>query len=143
MYNRVIVTLDGSVHAECALPHAESLARGLGVPLVLLQVVPYPEVRDAAVESDWEEVARKYLEPIAERLKGEGIDARVEILWGKVEDKIVEYAEADPDSLLVISTHGRTGLARLAFGSVTEAVLRRVAAIPVVVCRCMRMTSAS
>lgn len=50
MHKKVILTLDGSELAEEALPHAEVTARGLGVKLVLLHVVPYPLVEEAVVE---------------------------------------------------------------------------------------------
>ncbi len=137
MYSKIVVTLDGSAHAECALSHAEILARNLGVELVLLQVVPYPEVRDEAVELEWQEAARKYMDDIAAGLKSLGVESRVEVLWGDVAEKIVEYVEEDKNALLVMSTHGRTGLAKLAFGSVTERVLREAKTTPVLVCRCM------
>jgi len=136
MYSKIIVTLDGSSHAECALAHAQALAKGLGVKLVLLQVVPYPEVRDEAVESDWAAQARRYMEQYAEAARSDGVEVEVEVLWGDVVEKIIEYAKNDTWALLVMSTHGRTGLARLAFGSVTERVLKEAKATPVLVVRC-------
>jgi nucleotide-binding universal stress UspA family protein len=137
MYSKIILPLDGSTHAECALPHAEALAKGLGVKLVLVQVIPYPEVRDAGVESDWATRDRQYMDGILADLKKSGLeDIQVEVLWGEVHKEIVNYAQADEDALIVMSTHGRTGLAKLAFGSVTEAVLREVTAVPVMVCHC-------
>ena len=137
MYSKIIVTLDGSAYAERALPHAEALAKGLGVKLVLLQVVPYPAVQDQAVEGDWAKEDRDYMSGLAEGLKSRGVDTEIEVLWGPVAQKIVEYADADEQALLVMGSHGRTGLARLAFGSVTEAVLREVKTTPVLVCRCL------
>lgn len=135
MYSRIVVTLDGSALAECALSHAEALAKSLGAELVLLQIVPYPEVRDEAIEGDWQAVARKYMDEIAAGLKELGVEAKVEVLWGDVVEKIVEYAEADKQTLLVMSTHGRTGLAKLAFGSIAETVLREAKETPVLICR--------
>ena len=135
MYNKIIVTLDGSEYAELALPHAEALAKGLGTKLVLLQVVPYPEVKDEAEEDEMAELDREYMGGISEGLKSRGVDTEIEVLWGPVAQKIVEYADAD-ESLLVMSSHGRTGLARVAFGSVTEAILHE-AKTPVLVIRCM------
>jgi len=137
VYSKIIVTLDGSGHAERALPHGEALAKGLGVKLVLLQVVPYPEVKDEAVEEDYAKEDREYMSGLAEGLKSHGVDTEIEVLWGDVAEKIVEYAEADEQALLVMSSHGRTGLARLAFGSVTGAVLHDAKTTPVLVCRCL------
>ena len=136
MYSKIVVTLDGSSQAECALAHAQALAKGLGVKLVLLQIVPYPEVRDEAVESDWAAEARRYMNEFAEAIRGEGVETETEVLWGEVAEKIVEYVETDKQALLVMSTHGRTGLARLAFGSVTERVLKEAKTTPVLVVRC-------
>lgn len=137
MYSKIIVTLDGSVHAERALPHAEALAKGLGVKLVLLQVVPYPEVKDQAVEEDYAKEDREYMNGLAIGLESRAVDTEIEVLWGDVAEKIIEYAETDEQALLVMSTHGRTGLARLAFGSVTQAVLHDAKTTPVLVSRCM------
>ena len=136
MYSKIVVTLDGSSQAECALAHAQALAKGLGVKLVLLQIVPYPEVRDEAVESDWAAEARRYMNEFAEAIRSEGVETETEVLWGEVAEKIVEYVEADKHALLVMSTHGRTGLARLAFGSVTERVLKEAKTTPVLMVRC-------
>jgi nucleotide-binding universal stress UspA family protein len=137
MYSKIILTLDGSAHAECALPHAQALAQGLGVKLVLLQIIPYPEVRDAGVEGDWADQGRKYMDGLVVDLKQSGVkDVEEVILWGEVPQQIMEYTQANEDALLVMSTHGRTGLARLAFGSVTDAVLRGASSTPVLVCRC-------
>jgi len=141
MYSKIIVTLDGSVYAERALPHAEALAKGLSVKLVLLQVVPYPTVQDQAVEGDWAKEDRDYMGGLSEGLKSRGVDTEIEVLWGPVAQKIVEYADADEQALLVMGSHGRTGLARLAFGSVTEAVLHDVKTTPVLVCRCLSRDS--
>ena len=138
MYSKIILPLDGSGHAECALPHAEFLAQKTGVKLVLLQVIPYPEVRDAGIEVDWADDARSYLEDIATDLRSQGVKVEIEVLWGEVSEKIVEYAQADEDALIVMSTHGRTGLAKLAYGSVAEAVLHQANAVPVLICRCFR-----
>jgi nucleotide-binding universal stress UspA family protein len=135
MYSKIVVTLDGSAYAECALSHAEVLAKGLGVELVLLQVVPYPEVRDEAIEADWQSSIRTYMNDLAVGLKAQGIKVRIEVLWGDVAEKIVEYVEADEQALLVMSTHGRTGLAKLAFGSVSERVLKDAKTTPVLICR--------
>jgi nucleotide-binding universal stress UspA family protein len=137
MYSKIIVPLDNSALAECALPHAEALARGLGIKLVLLQVVPYPEITDAAMEADWASKARDYLDDLAEDLKTGGVtNVEVEILWGEMPKTIIDYAQSDEKALVVMSTHGRTGLSKLAYGSVTESVLHEATGIPVLIVRC-------
>jgi nucleotide-binding universal stress UspA family protein len=135
MYNKVVVTLDGSELAERTLPHAEAIARGLGVELVLLHVVPFPAVHDAGVEGELEEIDRMYLEGLAQDLKTRGVDTEVEVLWGEVAPEIVDYVREHKGALLVMATHGRTGLSRLAYGSVTESVLHEARTTPVLVVR--------
>jgi nucleotide-binding universal stress UspA family protein len=135
MYDKVIVTLDGSELAEKALPHAEAIARALGVKLVLLHVVPYPLVDDAGVESELEKIDKKYLESLAQDLRAAGLPTDTNVLWANVPNKIVEYVEENCGALLVMATHGRTGLTKLVCGSVTEGVLREGKTTPVLVVR--------
>lgn len=123
MYSKVLLTLDGSDVAEIAIPHAETIARELGIDLTLLQVIPYPEVVDAADEQQLEEEARAYLENVAERLQQNGVNVEVKVRWGKIRKKISECVQASPDSLLVMASHGRTGLAKVMYGSIAESML--------------------
>jgi nucleotide-binding universal stress UspA family protein len=82
--------------------------------------------------------ALEYLAPLADDLRTRGIRVRTEVRRGEPVDEIVDCArEADAD-LIAMTTHGRSGLGRLLFGSVAEAVLRQ-AEIPVFL---MRMTEA-
>jgi universal stress protein A len=136
MYNRIVLTLDGSALSRCALPHAAAMARAFGVKLVLLRVIPYPDVVDASHEVDYRAAARQDMEAIAGDLRAQGVDVEIQILWGEVVRKIVEAVEEEPETLLVMSSHGRTGLTKLAFGSVTESVLREARSTPSLVCRC-------
>jgi nucleotide-binding universal stress UspA family protein len=135
MYKKVIVTLDGSELAEKALPHAEAIARGLGVKLVLLHVVPYPLIEEVGVEGDLQKRDRRYLEGLAQNLRSRGLETEVKILWADVPTKIIEYAEEDQTALVVMSTHGRTGLTKLAHGSVTASVLHEARTTPVLIVR--------
>ena len=136
MYNRIVLTLDGSTHSRCAVPHAAAMARAFGVKLVLLQVIPYPDVLDASVEADYRAAAERSMNESARELRAQGLDVEIEVLWGDVVQRIVEFVEADPETLLVMSSHGRTGLTKLAFGSVTDSVLREARSTPSLVCRC-------
>ena len=60
----------------------------------------------------------------------------IHIPWGEVVRQIVEFIQADPNTLLVMSTHGRTGLSKLTMGSVTESVLRKANRTTMLLCRC-------
>lgn len=122
----IVVTTDGSALAESILPHAVELSKALGSRINLLRVTP--EDRADADERD-------HLLRIAERLKGEGVgEVTVEVLNGDPATAIVEYIDRSPDSLLAMTTHGRSGLGRWVIGSVTDRVVRHAAA-PVLVLR--------
>jgi nucleotide-binding universal stress UspA family protein len=146
MYKRVIVPLDGSPLAEGMLRFIVDIAGPLDLEVVLLRVIRIlpPQVtetlRSALLESVEQNTAdaREYLAPLAEDLRTRGIRVRTEVRHGESADEIVDCAhEADAD-LIAMTTHGRSGLGRLLFGSVAEAVLRQ-AEIPVFL---MRLTEA-
>jgi nucleotide-binding universal stress UspA family protein len=143
---QIVLPLDGSPLAEAALPLASFLARSFGVPISLVRTLsfawlatgtdPYgvdggmsPELV-AAVEDD----AKQYLQQIATRLEGEGIKATATFTLGGPAEEIVDLAAGHPGSLVVMSTHGRSGLGRALLGSVTDRVLRSSVA-PVLVVR--------
>jgi nucleotide-binding universal stress UspA family protein len=115
---RLLLPLDGSGLAECVIPVAAELASQLDAELVLLQVVP-DEVAGAV------EHARQYLETVADVVAGKYLveRPRVQARTGRAEDTIA--AVAGSADLVVMATHGRSGLARGVYGSVAEEVLRR------------------
>jgi nucleotide-binding universal stress UspA family protein len=146
MYKRVVVPLDGSPLAEGMLRFIVDIAGPLDLEVVLLRVIRVlpPQVtetvRAALLESVEQSTADagEYLAPLAENFRTRGIRVRTEVRHGEPVDEIVDCArEADAD-LIAMTTHGRSGLGRLLFGSVAEAVLRQ-AEIPVFL---MRMTEA-
>lgn len=130
---RILVPLDGSPMAEQILPTVTSVARGLAAELILFQVpiayvtgwmtgewyLPVQGVLDTA-----EENSHSYLESVAHRLEQEGLEVATSTSIGSVADCIIEYAEANDVDLVAMCTHGRTGLARWALGSVADRVLR-------------------
>jgi nucleotide-binding universal stress UspA family protein len=129
----LIVPLDGSPLAETALPYAEHLARTLGVALVLIRTVPFGGTYvDEATPLTGEREARDYLATVTARLQAEGFMVRSTVVGGLPAPHIVALAQETPHSLLVLTTHGRSALARWFVGSVTEEVVR-AAAKPVLV----------
>jgi len=142
----MLVPLDGSELAESVLPHAEALAKQRGaelVDVVLLRVCEplsmpsYYENEFSEMPLNWaayeqqymakdKEKAKEYLARIEKRLKDSNISARSEVLTGKAGDVIVDYAKKNPFNLIAMATHGRSGLNRLVYASVTENVLRGV-----------------
>jgi nucleotide-binding universal stress UspA family protein len=124
---KILVPLDGSRLAESALGEAIELS-GAGAALLLLRAaeaarVPMADPTEAQVAVVRE--AEAYLEGVAERARAAGV-AKVEtsVWYGPASDAIVEAARVRGIDLIVMSSHGRSGLGRLIFGSVAETVLR-------------------
>jgi nucleotide-binding universal stress UspA family protein len=148
LYERIIVPLDGSQRAEEAIAHAESLARATGAPLHLVRVVDTPPltrvstvglgVEQAALAAALERIeaeeaaATEYLAAIREQLVARGLVTTTAVATGEVIPELLGAVQ--PHDLLVMTTHGRTGLTRWFFGSVAEAVIRR-SPVPVLVVR--------
>ena len=80
------------------------------------------------------QVASEYLSGIEKQFKDTGVKLRSEVLTGKAAEEIVDYANRDPFHLIVMATHGRSGLSRWVYGSVTENVLSGVSS-PVLLVR--------
>ena len=145
MYRRIIVPLDGSDLAGEALVHARELAQCLSVPLHLVRVIDahvlnqigatglafdYGAVTELVEEEDQDATA--FMDQQIEALNGEGLDVTGVVVHGPVATSIV--ASADPDDLIVMASHGRTGIRRWFLGSVAEEVLRQ-ASVPVLLVR--------
>jgi nucleotide-binding universal stress UspA family protein len=139
--SRIVVPLDGSELAEGALSIALSFARQYHRPLLLVRAVSPRVTREPAVahkprgERDEEAEAIHYITGVRDRLAAQdrGIQVEYSIVYGKPQDAIVAMVgEADSGSLVVMSTHGRTGADRVLVGSVAADVVGR-ASIPVIV----------
>lgn len=142
MYKRVLVPLDGSELSEGVLPFLTDIAGPLDMTIVLLRVLEpiTPSVveagRSMVTESldDRRRDAAEYLSSIATGLRGRAIETTWTVRVGPAEDEILAAAHAANVDLIAMSTHGRSGLGRLLFGSVAEQVLRR-AEVPVFLMR--------
>jgi nucleotide-binding universal stress UspA family protein len=146
MYQHVMVPLDGSELAECVLPHVRAIAVGCSVVKVtLVRVVEpllirgsvgvriSPEEKERLEKQSMDE-AKNYLDQIAKSLKESGVAAESEVLSGDVVSKLVDYANMNEVDLVIISTHGRSGVSRWVWGSVTDRILRAVC-VPVTMVR--------
>ena len=135
---KILVPLDGSRLAEAALDTAVGLAAGASVTYVLIRAaeahaVPVGDPAESQVKVVQE--AEDYLAAVRARLVKRGIANVVTGVWyGPAAVSIVEAAQVRKVDLIVMSTHGRSGLGRLILGSVTEAVLRG-ARVPVCIVR--------
>jgi nucleotide-binding universal stress UspA family protein len=153
-YERLIVPLDGSTFAEAALPVAAELAAKIGAGLILLRVVFPPEdarygdnevVRfiDQEVEVLKSDAAR-YLTAIKHRVREQHPTVRTttDVRIGAPVDGIVSASEQGGAAMVVMATHGRTGLSRLFLGSVAGAVLR-AGEVPLLLIRPRELAPAS
>jgi nucleotide-binding universal stress UspA family protein len=142
VYKRVLVPVDGSALSAAILPFIAQIAGPLGSEIVLLRVVPafLPEGAEGSRHVVIDELlarlaeAKGYLDGVAEGLAGQGVRVRVEVRRGDPVFQIAAVARELDADLIAMTTHGRSGLDRLLFGSVAGAVLRR-AKIPVFLMR--------
>ena len=135
MYEKIMVPLDGSELAECVLPHVEGFIKGCHVSnVVFVRVVepitaPVGNVYIGREESRERESTRKsavkdYLNQIMDRLKYEGTELHSEVLVGRVADSLADYTEKNDIDLILIATHGRSGVTRWVRGSIADKILR-------------------
>jgi nucleotide-binding universal stress UspA family protein len=125
---KVLVPLDGSPVAEAALPVATDLVKqNPGATVTLLRAAEAPTLPGAdpvAPQVMAVREAEDYLETVARRLVRDGVKVKTSVWYGPPASSIVEAAEAGKVDLIVMNSHGRTGLGRLVLGSVAESVLR-------------------
>jgi nucleotide-binding universal stress UspA family protein len=126
--DKILVPLDGSVLAEAAIWTAVDLAEKEGATIILLRAaeahaMPGADAVEAQVIAIRE--AEEYLTAAVRRLKDRGCrHVQSHVWYGPAAAAIVEAANAQKADIIVMSTHGRTGLGRLILGSVAESVLR-------------------
>lgn len=143
-----MVPLDGSELAECVLPHLEAFIKGFGLTDVILVRVVEPQMRSYGygmegpidpktleeAESARKSSAKDYLNQIANRLKHEGTALHSEVLLGRVTESLIDCGEQNGVDLILVATHGRSGVTRWVRGSVADKILRS-ANVPVLIVR--------
>jgi nucleotide-binding universal stress UspA family protein len=138
MYDRILLPTDGSAGTDRAVGEAIELAAETGAELHVLFVVenvPYaPEMTDDGLETQLREIGEKAIESIRERAGAEGLAVRSAIEDGTPHREILGYADRENIDLVVMGTHGRSGLDKYLLGSVTERVVR-AADVPVLTVR--------
>ena len=159
MYQRILVPLDGSKLAECALPHAEELAKIPGaLEIVLVSVTESvtgkkdtaeaPKIfRDSVMQGLFgestktavtfgkkERQAHKYLDKIGAALAKKGIGVGTAVLLGNPAEEIVSFAERKGLDVIVMASHGRSGPSRWTHGSVADKVFT-ASSVPVLMIR--------
>jgi nucleotide-binding universal stress UspA family protein len=135
MYTRMLIPLDGSKVAEQVLPYARFLAKKLAIPVELLGIVDPAPLADFSNVWEGQQLDKlvaeetrgtaQYLDTRAQSFVGAQVSCTV--LRGTPEDAIIERAAADEKTLIVMATHGRSGMQRWLLGSVTDKVLHAAA----------------
>jgi nucleotide-binding universal stress UspA family protein len=148
MYKKIMVPLDGSKLAECVFPHLETIVKGCKAAEVIfvqaVEPISIPYGREVAQLTSLEQVkafethqkveAEKYLKETLARLKKSGVNARAKVVYGKASEALSDYATKHDIDLVIIATHGRSGVSRWVWGSVADRLVRSVSA-PVLMVR--------
>ena len=131
----ILAPTDFSEHAAAALKYACGLAEKLGATLHVLHVLPdvVPAGPDLMLApalppeyyAETEKESRAALEKILDPAWGKPAGVKTAVVWGSAVDRVVEYAEDEKVDLLVVATHGRTGLSHALLGSIAELIIRR------------------
>ena len=153
MYERILVPLDGSKVGEAALDVVSELidkfSSEITVEVTLLQVLTslshYIVAGEASVQVRYTEEELKqiekevidYLDKVGEGLKSKGVDVKMKVVAGSATEEIMKAAEEANADLIAMSTHGRSGISRLALGSIAERVVR-TSSRPVIVVRAQK-----
>jgi len=138
MYDRILVPTDGSAGVELTTEEATDLAAVSGATIHGLYVVDtrdystLSESKWLPIETELEEAGERALAEIERAATDAGVESTTAIERGIPHEEILKYVDAHAIDLVVMGTHGRTGLNRFLIGSVTEKVVRS-AEVPVLV----------
>ena len=130
----MLVALDGSPVAEKIIPYVESLAKKMGSEVILFRAVeplsmpfgtsyPFLEEYKVAFAANAEKEAKAYLSEQESKLRDKGLKIISDIVKTKPDQAILQYAEDHSISLIALTTHGFSGIAKWAYGSVAARVI--------------------
>ena len=136
----MLIPLDGSSFAESVLPHVESLAKQRGaelVKVVLLRVYEKPfitadypepdtEAHEKRIINHFKQEAEQYLVKVEKRLADAGLNVRTEVLMGNPANEIINYAQNNHPNLIVMATHGSSGVSLWEYGNIADKILHGV-----------------
>ena len=136
MLERILIPTDGSALSELALGVAETLARAQGAELILARVVEPPRWVEtdshdwvmpdlySQLEEALKSEAQAGLDQLAEQLRRRGLTPRPILLHGFAASELLDCEQRERPDLVIMATHGRTGVARFALGSVADRLVR-------------------
>ena len=147
MYEKVLVPLDGSELSECVFPHVKAFIEGCQVGYVVFvrvvepapiisgpgDYVISPEILEET-ESSQKSTAKDYLDQVIKQFQHEETALHSEVLVGRAAESLADYTKENDIDLIIIATHGRSGVTRWVRGSVADKVLR-FSTVPVLMVR--------
>ena len=131
MFDNIIVPLDRSVLAECVLPHVVAIARAFQSQVTLVSVVEHGTRLDRTYGVDpleWrirKAEAESYLGSLAEQLQETGLPVKRQTLEGDAAEQIIDFAHNSGVNLIILSSHGQSGLTGWNIGSVAQKIVMR------------------
>ena len=149
MYKKIMIPLDGSNLAECVLAHVETIARAKGVETVVFVSVFEPleatslrghaeyslgEDKIKQVDARGKKFIESYLDNLVSELDYGNVKIQKEVLVGNAAEQLIEYARKNNIDLIIMATHGRSGVSRWVMGSVADRLLRALS-VPVLMVR--------
>jgi nucleotide-binding universal stress UspA family protein len=137
MYKKILVPLDGSKLAECVLPHVESLIKGCQAATVIfinvytpfqippsIEPIPVKQAEFDRIFAEGKRIAEAYISGVAKRFASGSAKVAGIVLLGPVSDTLTDYIKKNNIDLVVMATHGSSGISRWVWGSVTDRLLR-------------------
>lgn len=144
MIERIMVPTDGSPEGDRAIPIAETIAKANGAEVLLSQIVKYPAFTDdleSMAPEFYEELialadqsARANVTRLSARLETSGVKTRTQVVRGNPALNLLDLETSEHPDLVVMSSHGRTGVARFALGSIADRMVRE-GSTPVLIVR--------
>ena len=129
MFDPILVPLDGSPLAECVLPQVVALSQAFNAEVILLHVLDKNRVGASTQLFDllnWQinkTEAKLYLERIGEQLQKSGLHTKAIVLEGPVAESITEFSQGHEIKLVLLSSHGHSGLRKWGISSVTNKII--------------------
>ena len=150
MHNKIMVPLDGSDRAESALSHVKAFASGsqaravvlvrvvdpLGYPIMVRAHGEFgiPDKDSEQIQQERRKAAETYLQDMEKQLTEEGVSVSSAVLEGEVAETLIHYATKHGVDLIVMTTHGRSGINRWLLGSVADRMVSH-SCVPVLMVR--------
>jgi nucleotide-binding universal stress UspA family protein len=129
MFDPILVPLDGSQLAECVLPHIDAIARCFDAEITLLRIMEKNQASPTVQLFDlinWQISKTKaalYLEKIKAQFQASGLRARTTVLEGLVAESITEFSQSQGMKLIILSSHGRSGVSQWGISSVAQKII--------------------